>query len=610
MFSKIWKFLRDLARRTWKFFCSVKLTVVLFVLILIPSVAGTIVQQNADDPSVYEQVYGPIWSSVFGWLGFYDIYHDPRFVVLLAMLALNTFVCTVNRFRPKWRMAGMLMTHVGLLMILLGALVGATLGVKGFMAIGEGEALEAISVRHASGREMEPIPFKVKLLDFILDMHEEPAHRLVVVDVRAGEQRRRHLELGKKTALVEPRWSGIMALLGVEPDAGTTVEPRRFYSNAANVTTLTEGPEETGRKAVEVRLTGGGVERRGFAEAGSPNPYLPSGTHVGIFYAKLDSPDRLDSEIQNAIAFTKVINRLDVTAPGAVFTTTHSAEVGANFEVEGHTIEVLRYVADFVIMDQGQVSTRSEFPHNPAIQVRITGPEGEKTEQWMFAKFPEMHTQEGSLPFKLKYARTGPGGHVADYVFIFNATGAEPVAVHARAGKLVNKAAASPGTSLALEGAAFEVGFNAFYENANVNRELKESDEAQGRPAVEVVIEQDGEQTEHFLWADTPVDVPGYRLVYVEEDRVRDYFSILQIVDGDEVVMEKKIEVNDPLRYGGYAFYQSSYDREGLNWSGLQVRKDPGVPLVYGGFVAQILGMIVIFYINPLIRKARKARAE
>jgi cytochrome c biogenesis protein ResB len=138
---------------------------------------------------------------------------------------------------------------------------------------------------------------------------------------------------------------------------------------------------------------------------------------------------------------------------------------------------------------------------------------------------------------------------------------------------------------------------------------MKQSDDIAGRPAVEIEIEANGEKTEHLIWADTPLDVPGYRLFYAQEERVRDFYSVLEVVDDGKVVLEKKIEVNDPLRYGGYTFYQSSYDSKGLSWSGLQVRNDPGVPLVYAGFAVQLLGMIVIFYINPLIRKAKKDRA-
>jgi cytochrome c biogenesis protein ResB len=130
------------------------------------------------------------------------------------------------------------------------------------------------------------------------------------------------------------------------------------------------------------------------------------------------------------------------------------------------------------------------------------------------------------------------------------------------------------------------------------------------RAAMEVSVKQRGSPSKSYdLWEGTPVDVNGYRIMFSRENRIRDFYSILQIIDGGSVVAEKRIEVNDPLRYRGYSFYQSSYDDKGLSWSGLQVKKDPGVPLVYAGFSMQILGMIIIFYINPLLRKAKKSTA-
>jgi hypothetical protein len=594
-------------KKIWKFFCNVKLTVVLFVLILIPSVIGTIIQQNADNPAVYLEVYGPLWNDVFEFLGFYDIYHDLRFIVLLVMLGLNTFACTVNRFRPKWNMIGMLMTHVGLLMILLGAVVGATQGVKGFMAISEGETLEEIRKQGAMN-EFLPIPFKVHLVDFILDMHKEPMHKLYVIDVKAEEQKGRHIEVGKAIALVEPRWAGVMSLLGIKPKAATSIEPKRFLTNAVQSTSLSEGPEQTGVEAVEIRLRGGGMEHHGFTVSGSPAAYNPRGTHIGIFYSTLESIAAIESKVEETVASTRSTNRIDVVLPGAALTSTHSGQVGSKFEVEGHTVEVLRYVPDFMMGENNQVTTRSEFPHNPAIQVKITKPEGSSVGQWLFVKFPDMHTPEG-LPFKLKYTRLGPGGHVVDHVFIYNAPDSLPVVAHARDGRLLKRAEIEPSELFAVDGTGREMLIETFYENMNRNTELVELGEGRGHPAVEIGIGPAGERETMILWKDTPVDIPGYRLVYVQEERVADFYSVLQILEGDEVVAEKKIEVNDPIRYGGYAFYQQSYDSKGLSWSGLQVRKDPGVPLVYGGFLVQIIGMIVIFYINPVIRKATKAKA-
>lgn len=39
----------------------------------------------------------------------------------------------------------------------------------------------------------------------------------------------------------------------------------------------------------------------------------------------------------------------------------------------------------------------------------------------------------------------------------------------------------------------------------------------------------------------------------------KDYFSKLVIIDGEEMVLRKTIEVNDPLEYKGYTFYQANY---------------------------------------------------
>ena len=69
--------------------------------------------------------------------------------------------------------------------------------------------------------------------------------------------------------------------------------------------------------------------------------------------------------------------------------------------------------------------------------------------------------------------------------------------------------------------------------------------------------------------------------------------------------MRKDIRVNFPLKFGGYTFFQQDYDSKHLKWSGLQVVKDPGVPLVYIGFILLISGLIMIFYVNPLIKGRR-----
>ena len=596
-------------RKVWKFFCSVKLTVVLFILILIPSTVGTIIQQNASDPSQYLKTFGPVWDGIFRYLGFYDIYHDPRFIILLVLLGLNTFACTVNRFRPRWSLLGMMMTHAGLLLILVGALVGATVGVKGFMPIYEGETTNKISLGSAT-RDTGSLPFEVKLVDFILDMHEEPVKKLLVLDVRTNEQHNYRLEEGKIFGLLKSRWAGLASLFGIKPKASTQVNVKRILPNAAVVASLSEGPEETGTAAVRFRVIGRGTEEEGHALSGDQRPYFFRSGHFGIFYVKAASGEEIESEIQNVALRSKDFSRLEITVPGKALTRAYSAEVGAKFEVEdtGYTVETLRYVPDFVIMPGKQIGSRSEIPNNPALQVRITGPTG-STEQWIFAKFPPMHEPGEGPPFDIKFIMGRQTGHVMDHVLIAKGPEGASVIAYISKGEVVARTEAEAGRPVPIEGTEFEISIDRFFDNAVISEEVVNRPDMPNRPAVEITLGRGASQTEYLLWEETPVDVPGYRMVYVQEERIRDFYSILQIIDNGEVVKEKMIEVNHPLRYGGYSLYQSSYDSEGLRWSGLQVRKDPGVPLVYGGFLLQILGMIAIFYVNPLIKKVKKGRA-
>ncbi|MCF7839061.1 MAG: cytochrome c biogenesis protein ResB [Candidatus Marinimicrobia bacterium] len=99
------------------------------------------------------------------------------------------------------------------------------------------------------------------------------------------------------------------------------------------------------------------------------------------------------------------------------------------------------------------------------------------------------------------------------------------------------------------------------------------------------------------------VDDPG-------KPQVKDYKSTLQVLDGTNVVVAKTIEVNAPLRYGGYTFYQSGFNPQDLKWTSLQVVRDPGVPVVYAGFLFMIIGLAAVFYLYPQAPPGRPRRSN
>ena len=128
-------------------------------------------------------------------------------------------------------------------------------------------------------------------------------------------------------------------------------------------------------------------------------------------------------------------------------------------------------------------------------------------------------------------------------------------------------------------------------------------------PAIQVELEgKDGSREKFWVFARYP-DMhqsikSNYKFVYNWVGRQpKDFISKVTIIKDAKVALIGDIRVNFPVKFQGYTFFQSSYDQERLNWTGLKVVKDPGVGVVYLGFALFILGLSVRFYISPLLRR-------
>jgi cytochrome c biogenesis protein ResB len=73
---------------------------------------------------------------------------------------------------------------------------------------------------------------------------------------------------------------------------------------------------------------------------------------------------------------------------------------------------------------------------------------------------------------------------------------------------------------------------------------------------------------------------------------IKDYVSDVQVIQDGKVVAAKKIEVNKPLHWGGYYFYQHSYDDKAGRYTILSISSDSGILIVYAGYAALCLGII------------------
>lgn len=236
-----------------------------------------------------------------------------------------------------------------------------------------------------------------------------------------------------------------------------------------------------------------------------------------------------------------------------------AVEVGKTYPLPGGwQATILQFMPHFNYdMETKSAKNISGDPVNPALQVRIFRGETEK-KQWLFANMPDY-------------------GHQQNHQHGADGTGDDP-------GKLVYHFHPPSAASVELEIVSPE----------GTKREF--------------LAESDSEEHSNPLFLDNG----KVMLILTNEPDIKDYWSDLSVWENGHQVLKKTIEVNDPLEYKGYMFYQSRWEatRRGVN-SGIQVVKDPGLVVVYAGCAMICIGVAFIFYVRPrILRNKAKAIAE
>ncbi len=96
-------------------------------------------------------------------------------------------------------------------------------------------------------------------------------------------------------------------------------------------------------------------------------------------------------------------------------------------------------------------------------------------------------------------------------------------------------------------------------------------------------------------------NIPGSNFLLALESvksmETKFYKSDISIVNKDKEVLKKQaIKVNKPMLYHGYRFYQTDYNPNNPEYSGIGVTHEPGLYLIYFGFYVLVLGVGLMFY--------------
>ena len=132
-------------------------------------------------------------------------------------------------------------------------------------------------------------------------------------------------------------------------------------------------------------------------------------------------------------------------------------------------------------------------------------------------------------------------------------------------------------------------------------------------PAIQVEVNGPAFASTNWLFARFPMfRMPGrspaqepFQMIYQwrrqapAREAIKNFRSTVVISEGEGAASEASIAVNAPLKVKGYTLYQSGYDPDDASRSTILVVRDPGVPVVYSGFVMMLTGLFLVLYVWP-----------
>jgi hypothetical protein len=139
-------------------------------------------------------------------------------------------------------------------------------------------------------------------------------------------------------------------------------------------------------------------------------------------------------------------------------------------------------------------------------------------------------------------------------------------------------------------------------------RKVSNNSAQPNNPAILINIKSPFRSEERWLFTKHPMVAPeadeNIKFIFDGEPMIKEFTSTVKFIDGEKQEI-KTIKVNSPVQFKGYTFYQTGYDPKRLDWTALEVVRDPGVSIVFAGFILLNAGIILV-YLQKVKRDRQK----
>ncbi len=524
------------------------------------------------------------------------IYKAPWFIIWLGVLCINLLAVTISRWPWQRRHTGFIVTHYGIIILLIGAVIGSKFGFEGNVTLHtEKPPVTRITTSRSVLQVESPKDGALYLIGFdaeaALPSKDKPDtlplpdtdYQLYTNDFSPNLIDQEQLIASADPAALpgvdlhfhsDTAGQHIDMPLALRADGGI----EKDFFGMARVAFLPTLPDRSPKLVNETRMV--------FAK------YAPV---ITADNGSTGLPVTLSADGQTLTAGTATYRRAEV--------------IGTTIDAGSTTVRVESYWPDFKL-ENGRPSTASPLPNNPAILVRITGPAADSTT-----------APSGALALEL--APNASGG--LDWQSTRN-------------GVTTTSGSAAQGDVITPGWADWTAEVTTFLPQAEIITDPRPGDPTViGIPGFHAALRAPDGRTGPFKWIasgalttlalDRTVIRFGYGLQlrptpfsialesfevprYEGTETPANYISTVKFTDTDTGDTKTAVaQMNQPASWPGgflanltginYKFSQAEWNPQDLNETTLQVLYDPGWLAKWFGSLAICAGIFIQFYLRP-----------
>jgi hypothetical protein len=595
----------SLPRKVLDFLASLKLAVILLLSLAAILGTATFYESRYDAKTASHLVYGSWWFSLF-----------------LFMLGVNVTCAAAVRYPWKKHQFGFVVTHLGIIVILVGSFITRLGGLEGSMALAQGETSNVV------------------LLD-----NPTMSWQLVTPASKEGKADSKP-STDVQTVPAEFRWRPPTPErpYHVKLAAGVEAVVDQYLHCAVQETNYTpDGPADN--PAVQFRLANGRVNVTQWLALADPDKRSASLGPATVRILSASTPQQLAQMLAPPQATPHGSDGwLVFEANGRQHVVPVEGNVNREVAVDDtpYRIKIDRFLP-YAIVHDNQLVNRGNDKVNPAVEFTVLDSQGEAEQHIEFARYPEFsttHHQKRPTKLKVSYTFEDPGtpGHGVD--LIIGPQHELHYKIFGGAGKAVQSGDAVEGKQVATGWMDLQLTVLHYYPKAVVHNEFRAVHPPRGKegppPAIHVTLQGTDQPGPYWMQQGDMVSAMAggqvLRLWYhLEEHQLpfqvqlqkfevgydpgtrnaATYTSNVHVTDAPkQASFDKVITMNEPMKYGGLTFFQASFnDQDAANpISIFQVARDPGTPVKYTGSILLVCGIAIMFFGKGYSQENRRKR--